>query len=24
VAGLAINVVRWYGQTHPMRRKEDA
>lgn len=23
LAGLAINVVRWYGRTHPMRRKED-
>ena len=22
--GLAINVVRWYGRTHPMRRKGDA
>ncbi len=24
LAGLAINVVRWYGQAHPMRRKDDA
>ncbi|MCT9812406.1 hypothetical protein N0K08_17320 [Acidovorax sp. Be4] len=24
LAGLALNVVRWYGQVgHPMRRKED-
>lgn len=23
LAGLAINVVRWYGQAHPMQRKED-
>ena len=23
LAGLAINVVRWYGRAHPMRRKED-